>query len=330
MSQIPRKNKDLSNVIELKNIEKSYEKNEQLVEAIRGVSLEIRENEIFALLGPNGAGKTTLLRIIVGLLKPDKGEVSIFGKKVDTNRNEIKKRLGIIPQSLVFYPDLTVEENLQFITGIYDIPNDEAEERIEELLKTVGLIEKRKSIARNLSGGLQRRLNLILGLIHNPTIVLCDEPTPGLDPQSRIVVWDLIKSLPEQGKTVILTTHFMEEADRLSNRIAIIDHGKILVLDESENLKASIGKGDILEVSIGNIKEISSENILSKLKKVTEIEDVTIIKDKVVLRALNIVPRLSKILNQVEDSGIIIENLSLRNTTLEDVFITLTGRTLRD
>ncbi len=320
----------LPNIIVAKRLKKSYGKGENLVKAVDNISIEIHENEIFGLLGPNGAGKTTVLKMIVGLLKPDEGEVSILEMDPYQYEKKLKQKLGIIPQSLIFYNDLTVDENLWFLAKIYDIPKNIAKKRIDQLISKVGLENKRKQLARTLSGGLQRRLNLILGVIHDPSIILCDEPTPGLDPQSRVVVWDFIRELPKQGKTVILTTHFMEEADRLCDRVAIIDHGKILVMDTPRNLKTSIGEGDLVEFTLSNSEQQFLEKISRLLKDFNGIEDSIVSSGRITIRALDVVPQLSQILNYIEKAGAQVENMSLRNTTLEDVFIDLTGRALRD
>lgn len=318
----------MTNIIEVRDLKKYFGKGEKLVKAVDGISLEIHENEIFGFLGPNGAGKTTSLRMIIGLLKPDAGNITINGQNPHKNGKELKKMLGIIPQSLTFYNDLTVEENMWFLAKIYDLPKEDAKNRIDSLISKVGLEEKRKHLARNLSGGLQRRLNLILGLVHDPKIILCDEPTPGLDPQSRVAVWEVIKDLPRQGKTVILTTHFMEEADRLSDRVAIIDHGKILVLDTPKKLKSSIGEGDLVEFSLS--EEGNIDTLVQSLKIFEGIEDAYISSGYVVIRALDVVSRLSRILNFIESQNWTVDNMSIRSTSLEDVFINLTGRALRD
>ncbi len=322
----------MSNIIEVRDLKKYFGKGDKLVKAVDGISLDIRENEIFGFLGPNGAGKTTSLRMIIGLLKPDAGNISILGQDPHKNGKELKRILGIIPQSLTFYDDLTVEENLRFLAKIYDIPKKIAEPRITSLIKQVGLEDKRKVLSRSLSGGLQRRLHLILGFIHDPQIVLLDEPTPGLDPQSRIVVWDFIKNLPNEGKTVLLTTHYMEEADRLSNRIAIIDHGRILVLDTPQSLKSSIGEGDLVEFTMANNNDVQLQTVTKSLKNFDNgyISDAYVSGGRVMIRALNVVPHLSHILNHIEAQGAEIINMAIRSTTLEDVFINLTGRALRD
>ena len=318
----------MSNIIEVRDLKKYFGKGDKLVKAVDGISLDIRENEIFGFLGPNGAGKTTSLRMIIGLLKPDAGNITIMGQDPNKIGKELKRMLGIIPQALTFYDDLTVEENLWFLAKIYDIPKKEAKDRIDSLISKVGLDEKRKHLTRNLSGGLQRRLNLILGLVHDPKIILCDEPTPGLDPQSRVAVWEVIKDLPNQGKTIILTTHFMEEADRLSDRVAIIDNGKILVVDTPKKLKSSIGEGDLVEFSLK--EEGNLDDLAQALRTFEGIEDAFISSGCIVIRALDVVTRLSRILNFIESQDWEVENMSIRNTSLEDVFINLTGRALRD
>lgn len=319
--------------ISVKHLKKTFGKGDTAVEAVRGISLDVKKGEIFGFLGPNGAGKTTSLRMIVGLLQPDSGDVFIFGmnSKDSQHRRKIKRIIGIITQDISLYEELTVEENLWFMAKAYRIPKLIANERINTLIEKIGLQDKRKARVKTLSGGLKRRTNLIMGLVHDPEIVLCDEPTPGLDPQSRVAVWEFLQNLPKEGKTVILTTHFMEEADRLSDRIAIIDHGEIISLDTPEQLKASIGEGDSVEFVLVDQSEEHLEHIAQKLKQFGKpIEDVNIVNNLIRIRALNVIPNLAKILNQIEDNSGVIENMSIRNTTLEDVFIFKTGRALRD
>ncbi|MHA1977574.1 MAG: ABC transporter ATP-binding protein [Candidatus Hodarchaeales archaeon] len=323
----------MKKVIEVKNLEKTFGKGKNKVHAVKGITFDIYEQEIFGFLGPNGAGKTTSLRMIIGLLRPDSGKVSILGINPNLAGNKLKNVLGIIPQTPTYYEDLTVEENLWFLAKIYNIPKLQAKKRIDSLILRIGLEEKRKTITKTLSGGQKRRLNLILALVHDPEIILCDEPTPGLDPQSRVIVWDFIRNLPKQGKTVILTTHYMEEADRLSNRVAIIDNGKILVLDTPKQLKSSIGEGDLVEIEItGQPGENELKSLTEKLVALEPslpFEDISISHNTVTIRALDVVPKLSKILAFIEKQNFNVGNLALRGTTLEDVFINLTGRRLR-
>ncbi|MFX0207680.1 MAG: ABC transporter ATP-binding protein [Candidatus Hodarchaeota archaeon] len=323
--------------IEVNNLTKTFGKGEQKVEAVKRISLSVKRGEIFGFLGPNGAGKTTSLRMIVGLLEPDEGVVKIFGMdpKDGKNTKTLKKLLGIIPQEISLYEELTVEENLWFMAKAYRIQKEVAENRINNLISRLGLDDKRKSLVKNLSGGLKRRVNVIMGLVHDPVLILCDEPTPGLDPQSRVVVWEFIQNLPKEGKTVILTTHFMEEADRLSDRVAIIDHGEILVLNTPKKLKASIGEGDLLEFDLADDSEEHLQKMADLLKGFTTskgltVEDAYISESRMVVRALNVIPNLAQILNRIEKHGAVVDNMAIRNTTLEDVFINLTGRALRN
>lgn len=315
--------------IQVKNLHKIYGKGDQKYEAVKGISLSINKGELFGFLGPNGAGKTTSLKMMVGLLEPTQGSVEILGKDPKEQNNDLKSQLGIIPQEISVYQELTVEENLKFMASIYKIPKDIAQPRIEDLITRIGLDEKRKTRAKNLSGGQRRRLNFVMSLIHDPQIILCDEPTSGLDPQSRIVVWDFIQDLTmKHKKTVVLTTHFMEEADRLADRVAIIDKGEILVLDKPERLKASIGEGDLLELEINDPTKL--EQAKKALNNFRGVQNISISSGNLLIRALNVIPKISQLLNIVEDLGVEITNMSVRNTSLEDVFIHLTGRHLRN
>jgi len=294
--------------------------------AVDNLNLKIRKGEVFGFLGPNGAGKTTSIKMMVGLLRPTSGSVLIDGEEIGPAD---KRKIGICPQDLVIWDALTCEENLSLMGIMYEVPKDVLKERIEKLLKDLILTDKAKTFASQLSGGMKRRLNLAMALIHDPEIVFLDEPSAGLDPQSRLVLWDYIQSLSHKsGKTVILTTHIMEEADRLSDRIAIIDHGKLLVMDTPENLKEGVGTGDVVEIQLSDPR-INGE-VISLIKCIGEIDEVKDIKGKVRLRALHAVGKLPKIINTIEKIDVEIIDMSIRRNTLEDVFIHLTGRGLRE
>jgi ABC-2 type transport system ATP-binding protein len=284
-------------------------------------------------LGPNGAGKTTSLKMLVGLLKPNSGTIKINGEDPQDNNKELKLKLGLIPQEIVIWEDLTVFENLMFVASIYKIPKETAKIRVEKLIRDIQLEDKRDSLARNLSGGLKRRLNLIMALVHEPEIIVCDEPTPGLDPQSRTLVWEFIRDLTRvKKKTVILTTHFMEEADRLSDIVAIIDHGKLLVVDTPEKLRNSIGEGDLVEITINNDDLL--EESLSRMKNMEKqeyIENVVLRGNVIQVRCMNAPSKLATIFNQIEViEGLEVIDMKIRKSTLEDVFLHLTGRQLRE
>jgi len=297
--------------------------------AVDNLHLEIYEGEIFGFLGPNGAGKTTAINMICGLLKPDSGNVTIHGKPISQAGDEIRSRVGVCPQEIVLWERLTCIEQLQFIGQMYGVPGKIARERGEKLLEELGLVDKRKKLARTLSGGMQRRLNLAMALVHDPEIVVLDEPEAGLDPQSRIKVRDYIKSLA-RVKTVILTTHNMDEADRVADRVAIIDHGKLMVLDTPEALKGQVGEGDMIEIGVPNLGNVNQDQIRGSIENFVKETFYDYEKKIMSVRALNAVRVLPVILDKLEGTGLQPTEVHIRENTLEDVFIQLTGRRLRE
>ncbi|HPH97701.1 MAG TPA: ABC transporter ATP-binding protein [Anaerolineaceae bacterium] len=311
-------------VLQTESLSKQYGS----LKAVNHLSLEIFEGEVFGFLGPNGAGKTTSINMICGLLKPDSGQVLIQGKPITNGASDVRRRVGVCPQNIVLWERLTCLEQLIFIGQMYDLPEKTARARGEQLLKDLDLEEKRSSQARTLSGGMQRRLNLAMALVHDPDIVVLDEPEAGLDPQSRVKVRSYIQSLAHK-KTVILTTHNMDEAERVADRIAIIDHGELLVLDTPEALKQSLGAGDIVEIQLRN-HHPALEQAKDALKKITS--QVTLDPESHVLRvrALHAVGNLAAILADLTQAGFEPGEVNIRANTLEDVFIQLTGRRLRE
>jgi ABC-2 type transport system ATP-binding protein len=309
-------------IMEARDLTKDFED----LRAVDNLNLKIRRGEVFGFLGPNGAGKTTSISMMVGLLRPTSGQVFIDGE--DVNKLE-KGTIGICPQELVLWEHLTPRESLNLMGNLYELPKKESEKRTEKLLSDLFLTDKANTQVKNLSGGMKRRLNLALALIHEPEIVVLDEPSEGLDPQSRRVLWNYIRALrDDEGKTVILTTHIMEEADKLSDRIAIIDHSKLLRLDTPSNLKKEIGEGDVVDMKLSDPK--INQEVMEKLKNLAEIEAVTEVDERINIRALDAVGKLPVIMDRVEESGVQISDLSVRQNTLEDVFIDLTGTTLRE
>ncbi|MTK63430.1 MAG: ATP-binding cassette domain-containing protein [Methanobacterium sp.] len=309
-------------VMEAQNLTKKF----GVFLAVDNLNLKIKKGEVFGFLGPNGAGKTTSINMMVGLLSPSSGSVLVNNSNVEEMD---KKTIGICPQELVLWENLTCKENLKLMGDMYTVPKDILAKRIDKLLKDLYLTEKADTRVSNLSGGMKRRLNLAMAVIHEPEIVLLDEPSEGLDPQSRRVLWSYIRSLRDDDhKTVILTTHLMDEADRLSDRVAIIDHGNLLKLDTPENLKKEIGEGDIIELTIPD-KE-SKKYVMNYLETLEDTISVLDVDGKINLRAFNAVGKLPKIVAELEKSNIQIEDLSVRQNTLEDVFIELTGTGLRE
>jgi ABC-2 type transport system ATP-binding protein len=309
--------------LSLRGLSKSYG---DLV-AVRNLSLDVLRGEILGFLGPNGAGKTTTVNLICGLLKGDAGEVIIHGRSLRTHYRQCKRLLGLCPQELVIWESLTCLEQLEFVGRLYDLRRKEARERSLGLLEVMGLADRQHKLAKTLSGGMKRRLNIALALVHEPEVLILDEPQAGLDPQSRILIREYIRSLTGRI-TVLLTTHDMDEADRLSDRIAIIDHGELLVLDTSENLKNRIGAGDVLEVEVPG----ADEGHLSALRdalpaEVRPLASPTGTVRLVGLDMLNTLPRLLELFRQ---NQVGIADMTIRQRTLEDVFISLTGRGLRE
>ena len=294
--------------------------------AVNELSLDIYKGEVLGLLGPNGAGKTTTIMMICGLLKPTSGRIS-FNTTHISNDPVSNHNIGICTQENILWPKLTCMEQLKFLGEMYGLTSSVSRKRSEYLLETMGLSEKAGVLSTKLSGGMKRRLNICLTLIHDPEILIFDEPEAGLDPQSRILVRNYIKALARK-KTIIVTTHNMDEADKLSDRVAIIDYGKLLLTDTPINLKKAIGGGDVLQIKI----EIGEGDSLELLKnKLLGICDSVIISgDTMILKSKNLIGMLPDITHLLEHYGSKIIEMNLRENTLEDVFIHLTGRKLRE
>jgi ABC-2 type transport system ATP-binding protein len=309
-------------MIEAKDLTKKYE---DLV-AVDGLNIAIRRGEVFGFLGPNGAGKTTSIRMMVGLLRPTNGTVFINGTDV---RKIEKGTIGICPQELMLWEHLTCKESLNLMADMYEVPKNIRDPRVQKLLNDLFLEEKSDTVVSKLSGGMKRRLNLALAVIHEPEVVVLDEPSEGLDPQSRRVLWNYIRSMRDvEGKTVILTTHIMDEADQLSDRIAIIDHGKLIRLDTPENLKKEIGEGDVVDMKISD--PLKNQDLIKEFEKQEDVISAHEVNGRINIRALNAVGKLPVMMQTVEKLDVRIADLSVRQNTLEDVFIELTGTGLRE
>jgi ABC-2 type transport system ATP-binding protein len=315
--------KDPRIVISTKKLNKSY--GDQV--AVKELSLDIFKGEIFGFLGPNGAGKTTTISMLCGLLKKDSGEILINGYRTNGQYARVKHLLGLCPQDIVIWESLTCLEQLEITGRLYNMDRQRAISRALELLEVLGLSEKRNRLGKTLSGGMKRRLNIALALIHEPEILILDEPQAGLDPQSRILVREYIQQLAKEI-TIILTTHDMDEADRMADRVAIIDHGQLLILDTPENLKNQIGKGDILEVKTMRDQQEILHRLLPTLTK--NFNGLTLQENRLRLVAVDVIDKLPNIIGSLKKNKLIIEDIAVRKKTLEDVFISLTGRGLRE
>jgi ABC-2 type transport system ATP-binding protein len=315
---------DANVVLQIENLTKRFG---SLV-AVKNLSLEVREGEILGFLGPNGAGKTTTINMICGLIKPDGGKVYIHGRPVTNSDAHLRELVGMCPQNSILWERLTCLEQLQFIGEMYGLPGVKARLRGEQLLVEMGLEDKRDKLARTLSGGMQRRLNLIMALVHDPEIIVLDEPEAGLDPQGRVLVREYVRSLARK-KTIILTTHNMDEADRVVDRVAIIDHGELLVLDKPEELKQRVGQGDVIEIRLVN--RVGDERTLrTLLTSITNEVTLDVQENVLRIRALEAVRHLPVILERLAGAGCLPGEVYIRANTLEDVFIQLTGRRLRE
>jgi len=319
----PARHADPTVAIALEGLAKSYGD----VRALDALSLDIHEGEILGLLGPNGAGKTTTVNIVCGLLRADAGEVTFAPRPATNDRPAHPPVLGLCPQDLVIWDALTCLEQLEFVGRMYDVARPEARGRALVLLEVLGLHDRRHRLAKTLSGGMKRRLNLALALVHRPDTLVLDEPQAGLDPQSRVLVREYIRSLAPPT-TVILTTHDMDEADRLADRVAIIDHGTLLVVDTPERLKNSVGEGDVLEVAVPEDAAIKVPLLESRLPE--GVRSLACRGGTLRLVGPDVLNLLPRVLERCREIGLPSGAMVIRRRSLEDVFITLTGRELRE
>ena len=295
--------------------------------AVDSLSFEVEDGEIFGLLGPNGAGKSTLIRMLTTLLPPTSGAARVGGFDIARSANEVRHCIGVIPQAMTSDLDLTVVENMNIFAKLYGVPRERRLRSVKELLDAVELSAWADKPAKFLSGGMRRRLEIARGLVHEPKIFFLDEPTTGLDPTSRIAVWEMLVQLKKRRDlTILVTTHYMDEADKLCDRIAIVDHGKLVALDSPLKLKASIPAESFLEVSFSAIPE-GWEETLESLPEVKSVQR----HDHVFRIASDNGPHtMTELVEASRRAGIAVASLSVQSTTLDDVFTHYTGRQLRD
>ena len=295
--------------------------------AVNGLSFTVAHGEVFGLLGPNGAGKSTLIRMLTTLVPPTSGTARVNGLDIVRSQNEVRQSIGVIPQAMTSDLDLSAEENMSIFAKLYGIPREKRRRTIEHLLKAVDLEQWADKPVKMFSGGMRRRLEIARGLVHEPKLFFLDEPTTGLDPVSRVAVWEMLERLRrERDLTILVTTHYMDEADKLCDRIAIIDHGNLVALDSPLKLKASIPGKNILEVSFSD----TPQNWRETLKALPEVADVKA-DDHVFRISSNNGPRTTvALMEAARNAGITIASLSVQSTTLDDVFVHYTGHQLRD
>jgi ABC-2 type transport system ATP-binding protein len=304
--------------IEIKGLEKSY----GAIKALNGVDLTIDVDGVFGLLGPNGAGKSTLISSILGLFNYDAGQITIDSKPHNPSSVDFKKRIGIVPQELAIYPDLSAITNLKFFGSLFGMTGSQLDDRAHELLKLTGLSDRAKDRVDTFSGGMKRRLNLAVGIIHQPEIVMMDEPTVGIDPQSRNLIYDLVESLANSGMRILYTTHYMDEAERLCKRIAIIDMGKIIAEGTLDELIETLGESDIIRLEIrgepGDLNGIVADGKVDRTDS------------SIVIKTTNGASKLPGIIQNLTSKNCEILSATIWRANLETVFLHLTGRGLRD
>ncbi len=297
------------------------------IEAVNHMSLQIHAGEIFGLLGPNGAGKTTALSMIAGLRQPTSGVIMIDGRDMQKERAAIKKIIGVVPQELALYPSITAWDNLLFFGRIYGLGGKLLKQRIQEALAIVGLQERADHVVTTYSGGMKRRLNLACGLLHRPKLLLLDEPTVGVDPQSRNAIFENIRHLNRDwGMTIVYTTHYMEEAQNLCHRVAIVDQGKIRALDSPENLVDKIG-GGMIEVTLS---QAPPQGITEKVAVLPAVVKTVRHQLSLKLETTRTQTALLSVLTLLQQEGVAVESLRIQEANLESVFLHLTGKSLRD
>jgi ABC-2 type transport system ATP-binding protein len=311
-------------ILEVKNLVKKYGN----FTAVNGISFNIEEGEIFSLLGPNGAGKTTTISCLSTLYSPTSGDASICGHSVTRDPMAVRNVIGVVPQDLALYEDLTARENLTFWGQMYGLSGKELNSRIEEVLEQIGLADKAKSRIKTFSGGMKRRVNIGVGLLHKPRLLFMDEPTVGIDPQSRRAILDSVKALNKAGMTVLYTTHYMEEAQELSDRVGIIDHGELIALGTQAELTKQVGETDTLVLHVGETED--PQPLADTLKNLAGVTRADVTDHEVTIITPSAEELLAPAVTRANEMGIKIHSIDIREPNLEAVFLHLTGRALRD
>ena len=314
----------MKSILEVKELKKNYGD----FQAVKGISFEIKEGEIFSLLGPNGAGKTTTISMLSTLYAPTAGDATVAGHSVTKAPMQVRNAIGVVPQDLALYEDLSAKENLIFWGQMYGLSGKSLTSRVDEVLNQIDLADKAKNRVKTFSGGMKRRVNIGVGLLHKPKLLFMDEPTVGIDPQSRRAILDTVKDLNRQGMTVLYTTHYMEEAQELSDRVGIIDHGELIAIGTQKELTKQVGHTDTL---ILHISENEDANALAdSLKNMPDVLEATATDHEVAIITPQAENILASVVSKANERGIKIRSIDIREPNLEAVFLHLTGRALRD
>ena len=310
------------NIVHIENLVKRYGE----LTALNHLNLDIREGEIFGLLGPNGSGKTTAINCMLSLLKYEKGQIEIFGEPMRPDNYQVKKQIGIVLQNVAVFDELTVQENIDYFCGLYIGDKKKRKELVENAIHFVGLEDYRKMRPKKLSGGLLRRLNIACGIAHKPRLIILDEPTVAVDPQSRNKILEGIKQLNEQGSTIIYTSHYMEEVDQICTRVAIMDHGRIIASGTKDELKQMIKTGETITIEA----VILEENNLKEIRELEHVFDIQYRNQILTVRCTRARHNLIRILNYLQNQDIAFGRVFSEMPTLNDVFLEITGKQLRD
>ena len=310
------------NAIEVRNLTKAFRE----VVAVGGISFEVHRGEVFSLLGPNGAGKSTAISVISGLLQPDSGDASVMGHSVTKESMAARRCLGVVPQEVALYNDMSARENLVFWGRMYGLSGKDLERRVDEMLKAVGLVDRQKGRVATYSGGMKRRVNIAAALLHTPQVVIMDEPTVGIDPQSRRHILDYVKELNRQGMSVLYTTHYMEEAEELSNRIAIMDKGKIIACGTRDELVRLVGEQTRVDLAVTGEPDKAAE----AWRAVAGVSRATVEQGRVLVLAGDSNAVVPLLFERAAQLGFRIGSVEIQEPNLETVFLSLTGRALRD
>ncbi|WP_026478146.1 ABC transporter ATP-binding protein [Alkaliphilus transvaalensis] len=309
-------------IVEINNLVKRYENNI----AVDHINLSIKEGDIYGLLGPNGAGKTTLINTMLCLSRINEGQIKIFGKDLYSQEEEIKKEIGIVPQDVAIYDDLTTYENLVFFGKLYGLKGNLLKNRIDETLEFIGLQDKKKAYPKKFSGGMKRRLNIGCAILHQPKLIIMDEPTVGIDPQSRNQILESVKILNEKGSTIIYTSHYMEEIEEICKTITIIDHGRVIASGTKEELKNLISFEDRITIRLAK----ANNNLCNEIKSIDQVKECIVEDNRLTIVSSKNSKNLGRIIDVITQQNSLIQEINLEKPTLEGVFLTLTGRTLRD
>ncbi|MBN8580981.1 MAG: ATP-binding cassette domain-containing protein [Anaerolineae bacterium] len=311
-------------MLDVQNLAKNYGD----FQAVKGISFNIKEGEIFSLLGPNGAGKTTTISMLSTLYAPTSGDATIAGHSVTKDPMAVRNAIGVVPQDLALYEDLTARENLTFWGQMYGLSGTALKNRVEEVLGQIGLVDKAKDRVKTYSGGMKRRVNIGVGLLHKPKLLFMDEPTVGIDPQSRRAILDTVKDLNQQGMTVLYTTHYMEEAEELSNRVGIIDHGELIAIGTQKELTQQVGETETLVLHISENED--PQALVNSLKGIKEVLEANVVNHEISVITPSAKDVLAQVVTKANERGIKINSIDIREPNLEAVFLHLTGRALRD